>query len=1738
MSKNAVGMRTLMSLATAVAVCCGAADGTWTNVATGVWSDGSKWVDGIIPGGGGVATFQGPSGFYNVTNDLGTVILSGLRGNPDSVPNTVATEWRLFGGTLELIAPALLDTTAHGLNLRGTTLSGNTDVTITGLGRTFLGDDNLFTGRTVISNGNARVARDSGFGPVPAAYVPDAILLDNGGLQNDDGNYLMVIHANRGITLSSRGGFLGAGYEGGSMRVDSPITGSGMLGINFEYSPLILNSPANDYSGGTVLGTNGPGANAIRGLLRLGQDEVLPHGAGKGGLSINPWGSFNNALPTVTLDLAGKSETVNTLSSGPRAEITSSVAGQGTLIVGGLDEDSDWRGILKGGATIEKQGNGTLAAIGAQIENGTLRLKAGTLVAGGPNVMDGGTVVFDGGDMQVARPSGFDEYKSASAQIDLNAPLTYTGWRLTPEKGSTTDVSAFPYNTQYVYRGRWHLADAGIYSFAKYFDDGGYLAIDGVPLLWNNTTATRQVTNDVALAAGWHTLELRYAQGVGSVGPQGGFRNGIMYDAGNGGFTNAAELARARMFTDDGGPDLVTDSPENVLSGMLVLAQDGTLTIPADTGQLMLACGVTALSAGPPEPVLTVNNGGLPLCFGSAGVWPSLLDAKIASVGGLVLTNRVWLRRLPETPYTIAAGADLALDGAALLGPAALNLTDYSVRVVRGDSVGGDGSVTANAGTTVWFDTMRFEENRLTNSAAPQTFANDVALNGGTARFTGAGTITYTGALTGTGTAVKDGAGDLVLADSGSALSGTIRIDSGRMLPANEAALGGAAVHLNGGRLVNPTGGDLLLAATPVTAQGGGFEVSGAGESMTVNGIITGMANVSKWGDGTLTLGGSAQNTSLRVHVRGGTLALAKSGEADAYAVQDVIGAEPGTRVVLTGDTGNQIGGGVTLSGGVLDLNGHSETLGVLTNTLVGGSVTNSGAQAVTLTVGAGNVSSAFTGTISDGPAPLALTKIGTGEFTLPIASIAYSGGMQVEAGTLRISKPVPLKNGLSYWLDASEPGNITLSNGFVAAWNDASGAGVHFTQSNPANRPKWMENAINGKPAVLFGDGAVRTRLEAAKTAQARTVFIVNHMTGYVNLGGLWGESFQDKNGLRLNSATTWRHTGNGADQNDFSFKGEMAINGVTGFSFASQPLHILTAVSTNTSDFRAALGDYWFSSQYARYFAGYVGEVLVYNRELTTEERQSVEAYLTAKWFGGAGTSIDQPITVGPDGRLSINNFNAGFSALAGTGRLHAENNSVISLTDYGAFTGTVSGQGVVALQAADGADAVIVPKDISTVVRNDGALPASLVVTNAGADMFMGSLQDGAAALGLTQTGTGETYYSGANSTYTGATRIEAGTAMVVSAVRTRFVRFKPTMTRPDGAHAGTGYQLSEFRLTLGGIDVPYPVGTLATSPGKAAGTEGPEKAIDGTVDTKFYHNSTSPLQPLILEFPVPMLFNGYAWYTANDASGRDAIVWTVEGSADGTTWTVLDSQDYSANTALITTARKALVGQWPVQGMESMMNIFSDLSPTMVAAPGKLAVSGTSETVGSLSGDGAIELVANGTLGIHTTADTVFSGTFSGAGTAVKSGAAVQTLSGSLAFDGALIVEAGTLNLDGAVLDGITNIVIRAGAELTGTATVSGDLTVSFEAGGLYSASLAVAGALTVEGPVTLTVPQGAAYPYYGTLFTYASADAATRQALLDAAKPTPVPAGYTALVRVTDTYAKLTVAPVGTVLTLQ
>ncbi|MDD2600378.1 MAG: hypothetical protein PHO37_14345, partial [Kiritimatiellae bacterium] len=1438
--------------------------------------------------------------------------------------------------------------------------------------------------------------------------------------------------------------------------------------------------------------------------------------------------------------------------------------------------------------------------------------------------------------------------------------------------------------------------------------------------------------NNIAVTAGWHEIEIRFAQGGGGVGPQSGLRNGIMYDQLDGGFTSTVERARARLFTDDGGPHLIATGRDNVLQATFALEQDATLTVDAAPDAPVFAGIVTTNSVGAVEPTLTIDNNGAPVHFGSAdALMPAVLDAKVATSGGLTLTDNLWLRRLPSAAYTLADGVNLFLDGNDLLG-GALVLSNYSATVVAGTTIGGDGTATVLNGNTLSFSTLQFVDGALLD--APGTLLNvttDFSLADSKAVFTGAGSMIYSGNFTGSGTIEKQGGGTVELTGAGSVLNGTIAIADGTLVIGSEGLLGGASVTLAGGVLSNKEGSDLTLNTTAFTALSGAFHVT-SDETMTVNTPVIGSGVITKTGLGTLVLGGSEVNTGLDLTVLDGTLLLNKSGASDAYAVAN-LGVGSGATAVLAGSNNNQINGDVTLSGGTLELNGRSESISALRSVDAGSKVVNNGAGAG-LTVGAGNGSSTFKGTLQDGSGALSLSKVGTGILTMAAEALAYTGNTDVNAGTLwlRPSK-VPKIAGLSYQLDAGNPDTITLNGTQVSAWRDASGTGVEFTQTagamqpsytknainglpalkfrdntrnrlaanttaaaqtvfilaqttsfggfdgiwgnsgsdygirgsalgtwqhnadgndftfngamyingisgstynsaqpyiltavratpgvkqvhalgdywssgtyqryfrgfvgevlvydralsaaeratvesylsakwftlpaaglayrldaanpstitldgtkvttwadttgarvdfkqaNSALQPEYVSDALNGLPAVRFGGNGSRTRLIANKGAKARTLFIVSKMSTYVSLAGVWGQSGRDS-GIRHHSATTWRHTGNEAASSEFSYSGEMYINGTPGFSFAESPLHILTAVSSSDKNWTAAIGDYWASPTYNRYFNGYIGEILVYDRVLTVAERKKVESFLAQKWLGALPPDIeimDHNITVASGATLSLTATDLGVAALTGTGDLALEA-SCLKIADYTGFTGTVSGHGTVGLAAADGADATFTPMSLGVMVRNDSATAANVVVGGAEQTQFMGSMQDGKNTLGFVHSGSGITRMTGLNSTYTGDTLLEAGVASVGGAVGTRYVRFSPLAMRVGGTNYGSGYQLSEFQLMLNGVKVPYPAGTLGTSPGVNPGNEGPEKAIDGSVDTKFYIKS---IQPLIVELSELVRFDGYRWYTANDSTGRDPLSWIVEISEDGVRWSTVDSRDYSANAGAITTGRKALAGTWTVGA--GAMNVLSDLSRTIIAAPAELAVVSVSETIGPLSGEGRITL-ANGTLGLNAFESAAFSGNISGSGTIVKQGAAKQSLSGAINVIGEMVVEAGVLDLGGTVLTGITNIVIQAGGELTGTATVNGDLTITF-AGGTYSGTLAVSSALTVNGSVTLALPEGAGYPLHQALFTYASADQTTQAALVGATLPPGIPTGYNAKVRVTENSARFVAAPAG------
>jgi len=109
-----------------------------------------------------------------------------------------------------------------------------------------------------------------------------------------------------------------------------------------------------------------------------------------------------------------------------------------------------------------------------------------------------------------------------------------------------------------------------------------------------------------------------------------------------------------------------------------------------------------------------------------------------------------------------------------------------------------------------------------------------------------------------------------------------------------------------------------------------------------------------------------------------------------------------------------------------------------------------------------------------------------------------------------------------------------------------------------------------------------------------------------------------------------------------------------------------------------------------------------------------------------------------------------------------------------------------------------------DVGVTVRNNGTLATSFLFNSSGTDLFGGSLQDGTATLGLTQSGAGTTYFAGTNSTYTGATRIEAGVAAVSGGAYAKYVKFTPTLMRGG---SDNDCQISEFELVLNGANVNF-------------------------------------------------------------------------------------------------------------------------------------------------------------------------------------------------------------------------------------------------------------------------------------------------------------------------------------------
>jgi hypothetical protein len=239
--------------------------------------------------------------------------------------------------------------------------------------------------------------------------------------------------------------------------------------------------------------------------------------------------------------------------------------------------------------------------------------------------------------------------------------------------------------------------------------------------------------------------------------------------------------------------------------------------------------------------------------------------------------------------------------------------------------------------------------------------------------------------------------------------------------------------------------------------------------------------------------------------------------------------------------------------------------------------------------------------------------------------------------GTLTISYDVLSISGLTFWLRAESLLSSLSNGGSVTSWTDnTSGLGYSVSQGTAANEPTFVTNALNTYPIVRF-DGtddvlAGTTTLDQIVDAGGTkySAFIVFSATG----GGAGESIISDTSGAGNFGLTLPAGPQVQANHN----AGTETI--ATNISLSTS--YLFNWVLSTTPDFYSYLNGAGFTNAAptvattvtgtlnigadntgaAGYFSGDIAEIITFNTELSSTDRQTVNTYLCRKYNINGGS------------------------------------------------------------------------------------------------------------------------------------------------------------------------------------------------------------------------------------------------------------------------------------------------------------------------------------------------------------------------------------------------------------------------------------------------------------------------------------------------------------------------------------
>ena len=238
--------------------------------------------------------------------------------------------------------------------------------------------------------------------------------------------------------------------------------------------------------------------------------------------------------------------------------------------------------------------------------------------------------------------------------------------------------------------------------------------------------------------------------------------------------------------------------------------------------------------------------------------------------------------------------------------------------------------------------------------------------------------------------------------------------------------------------------------------------------------------------------------------------------------------------------------------------------------------------------------------------------------------------------GLSTVADELPVTDGLTVWLDASDEANVVLNeDGQVTTWINRASNGLDFTSANKYGgyvAPMYSRSGLAGKNVVMFGvsptgEKNAYTMLATASKLKSQTIFIVSAI-----LSEQWtkqGVAYGKKGGSYASDGLSRDYTMKYLRWIKDGFGGQGWLNGkkwldeANGLGVASTyatpttgAAHLITSVRKTAWDALMAVGEGNTGQHYDWY--GPIGEIVVFDRQLPAYERVKVENYLLSKWVG----------------------------------------------------------------------------------------------------------------------------------------------------------------------------------------------------------------------------------------------------------------------------------------------------------------------------------------------------------------------------------------------------------------------------------------------------------------------------------------------------------------------------------------